>query len=242
MTNLRKMVNMSLPLISVLMPAYNAEKYIKDALNSIVATQYPNLEIIVVNDGSTDNTAEIIENYPFPIRLYHQDNQGIPITRNRTLDLMTGDIFTFLDADDLWTAYKLKVQLPLLHDADVVLGQSRMIINQDSWLSLYLSTGVYHRSVLDVVGKFAEDLPIGEDSDWLYRAWEANLRIIHHNNVVHVYRRHTDNITMDVPAVNRNHLRILKRSLDRRRNSGNPKSGRFNSNFVETLSDEELEK
>ena len=105
---------MSQPLISVLMPAYNAEAYIKEALDSIIATAYPNLEVIVINDGSTDNTAQIVEAYPADIRLYHQENQGIPVTRNRALDLMTGDIFTFLDADDTWTPYKFDVQLPLL--------------------------------------------------------------------------------------------------------------------------------
>jgi glycosyltransferase involved in cell wall biosynthesis len=233
---------MTQPLISVLMPAYNAEQYIHEALDSVIATQYPHLEIIVVNDGSTDNTAEIVENYPFPIRLYHQENKGIPITRNRTLDLMTGDIFTFLDADDLWTAYKFKVQLLLLDDADMVLGQSQLINHHQPFLSALLSSGLYRRSTLDAAGKFAEDLPIGEDTDWMYRVWESKCRVVHHHNVVHWYRIHYSNTTVDRQAVRRNNLHIFKRSLDRRRKAEQISRNLFTSNFVETPSDVDFQK
>jgi glycosyltransferase involved in cell wall biosynthesis len=233
---------MSLPLISVLMPAYNVEKYIKAALDSIIATEYPNLEIIVVNDGSTDNTAEIIENYPFPIRLYHQDNQGIPITRNRTLDLMTGDIFTFLDADDLWTAYKFRVQLPLLDDSDMVIGQSQTLNHHQPYLSFLLSSGLYRRSTLDVAPRFSEDFPIGEDTDWIYRIWESDCCIVHHHNVVHWRRLHDSNTTLDRKAVSKASLHVFKRSLDRRRQANQLNVSLFSSHFVETPSDDEFEK
>jgi glycosyltransferase involved in cell wall biosynthesis len=231
---------MSLPLISVLMPAYNEEKYIGHALDSIISTQYSNLEIIVVNDGSSDKTAEIVEHYPFPIRLYHQENKGISITRNRALELMKGDIFTFLDADDWWLPYKLSIQLPLLDDADIVLGQTRKVIDQMPWVSLLLSSGLYRRSSINTIGNFAEDLVACEDIDWMYRAWEANLRIVHHHNVVHVYRRHESNTTADIDIVHKKNMRLLKLSLERRRKSGSMKRGQFMSNFVETLPDEEF--
>lgn len=231
---------MNYPLISVLMPAYNTELYIKEALNSIMATQYPNLDIIVINDGSTDNTAQIVADYPAPIRLYHQENKGIPITRNRTLSLMKGDIFTFLDADDVWTPYKFDVQLPLLQSADVVLGKSKLYSNKQQWVSMLLSSGLYHRRVLDKVPSFNETLAIGEDSDWIYRIWEAGYHIVHHDNIVHTYRRHDNNITYDQEAVIKVSIRMIKRSLDRRRKLDDLKQGRLLSNFVATQSDAEL--
>jgi glycosyltransferase involved in cell wall biosynthesis len=233
---------MTYPLISVLMPAYNAGKYIKAALDSIIATRYPNLEIIVINDGSTDNTAEVVENYPFPIRLYHQENKGIPITRNRIFDLMTGDIFTFLDADDLWAIYKFKVQLPLLDDADMVFGQSQFINHHQPFASTLLASGLYRRSTVDVVGRFAEDLPIGEDTDWVYRAWEAELRFVLHKNTVHWYRRHPTNTTRNIIATQKVSFQMVKRSLDRRRKTNNWSDKRLIEHMAITPSDEEFMK
>ena len=229
---------MSYPLISVLMPAYNAEQYIKEALDSIFATDYPNLDVIVVNDGSTDDTAKIVEEYPAKIRLYHQENQGIPITRNRTLDLVQGDLFTFLDADDWWLPHKLKVQLPLMDTAEITLGHSRKILDQAPWLSLLLSSGLFQRSIIEKVGYFDLNFPGYEDRDWMYRAWEVDCHIVHHNNVVHVYRRHDNNSTHDIEKVHKHNLKLLKVSLDRRRKMNNPKKGNFTSHFVETPPDE----
>lgn len=232
---------MSKPLISVLIPAYNEEKFITEALDSIVATKYPNLEILVVNDGSSDNTADIVANYPLDIKLYHQENQGIPKTRNRLLDLMTGDIFTFLDADDRWTPYKFDVQLPLLDNAEMVFGKSYWtVLDPEHEVSLLLSAGLYRRSVIAKTGYFDENLPIGEDVDWVYRAREANCKIVNHHNLIHIYRRHGGNITHDDAHVRKVSFKVIQMSIARRRKANLPPLKNLLANYIETPSDEEL--
>jgi glycosyltransferase involved in cell wall biosynthesis len=90
-------------LVSIMMPAYNAAPYIGKAIESVLAQSYTNWELIIVNDGSTDNTAEVAARYTDPrIRLLHQSNAGEAVARNRALDESHGEYVAFLDADDLF--------------------------------------------------------------------------------------------------------------------------------------------
>ena len=99
------------PSLSVIMPAYNCSAYISEALNSILSQGYPNLEIIVVDDGSRDGTAEIAEGYGAPVRVIRQKNGGPAAARNRAAKEATGDFLSFLDGDDLWLPGKLNAQM-----------------------------------------------------------------------------------------------------------------------------------
>lgn len=90
-------------LVSVIVPAYNAEKYIAFCLDSIISQTHKNLEIIVVDDGSTDNTGKICDEYATKdsrIKVIHQENKGLSGARNAALDIMTGDYISFIDSDD----------------------------------------------------------------------------------------------------------------------------------------------
>ena len=88
--------------ICVIIPAYNASQYIDQAINSVVMQTVPITEIIVVDDGSTDNTSEIVKTVAPNVILVKQSNSGPSAARNRGLDLAQGDVVAFLDADDLW--------------------------------------------------------------------------------------------------------------------------------------------
>ena len=91
-------------LVSVIIPAYNIERYISRCLDSIMAQTYNNLEIIVIDDGSKDQTAEILDDYQkrdSRIIVVHKENGGVSSARNNGLDIATGDYISFVDGDDL---------------------------------------------------------------------------------------------------------------------------------------------
>jgi glycosyltransferase involved in cell wall biosynthesis len=90
--------------VSVIIPAYNAQKFIKDTIDSVIAQTYPDWEIIVVNDGSTDGTPDlVIKEADNRIKMIHQSNGGVSSARNNGLKHATGEYVIFLDADDLLT-------------------------------------------------------------------------------------------------------------------------------------------
>ncbi|WP_346937783.1 glycosyltransferase family 2 protein [uncultured Clostridium sp.] len=113
MSNLTKIQ----PLISIIMPAYNCEKYIEDAINSVIAQTYNSWEIIVIDDGSRDNTISIIEdlsNKDYRIRFYkNEKNLGVSETRNKGISFAKGEWIAFLDSDDMWEDSKLEKQILL---------------------------------------------------------------------------------------------------------------------------------
>lgn len=107
---------MSKPLVTVFIAAYNAELYIKSSLESILNQTYENLEILIIDDGSTDRTCEIIKNYNDKrIKLVNNKcNQGLPYTRNKALELFKGEYFATLDADDIAIPYRIEKQVEFL--------------------------------------------------------------------------------------------------------------------------------
>jgi glycosyltransferase involved in cell wall biosynthesis len=102
------------PLVSIIVPAYNAEKYFGAAIESAFAQTYPNIEIIVVNDGSTDGTAEVEERYRNRITYIQQENAGVGAARKNGIDHARGEFITFLDADDLLCENKVERQVQYL--------------------------------------------------------------------------------------------------------------------------------
>ena len=93
------------PLVSVIIPVYNVEPYLKEALDSVLDQSYQNLEIILIDDGSTDRSGKICDDYSETddrIRVIHQENKGLSSARNKGLDLMHGELVAFLDPDDAY--------------------------------------------------------------------------------------------------------------------------------------------
>ncbi len=105
------------PLVSIIVPAFNAKKYIKETIESVLNQTYKNWELIVVDDGSTDETAEIVQSFSDDkIILIKQDNRGVSSARNRGIDKAGGKYITFLDADDVLPPHSLEVRVKYLED------------------------------------------------------------------------------------------------------------------------------
>lgn len=224
---------MAQPLVSVIIAAYNAAGFITDALGSIQSQQHEPLEIIVVDDGSTDATAVTVASFSDTVRYTYQPNAGPPAARNRGLEIAQGEVVCFLDADDMWTADKLRVQLSLLAaepELDIVLGHSRYVrategeggnktleFHPDSWPILSLGAAAIRARAFERIGRFDEQMRYDDDVDWYLRAREAGLAFRIHPEVVKLYRRHSGNATNHRDMDQHFFLKALKQSLDRRR-------------------------
>ena len=122
------------PLVSVFIPLYNCEAFIEETLESLRVQTYKNLEIVVVNDGSTDHSVELVENFPDKrIKLYHNPcNKGIPYTRNRGLEYATGEYFAFLDSDDIAAPDRIEKSVAFLEahpDIHMVCGRYDKLVD-----------------------------------------------------------------------------------------------------------------
>ncbi|MGA2329866.1 MAG: glycosyltransferase family A protein [Bryobacteraceae bacterium] len=226
------------PLISVVVPAYNAAGFLPEAFASVCAQEYQPLEIFVVDDGSTDNTAEVVRSMGLDIRYLRQNNAGPAAARNHALRLASGEFVAFLDADDQWPAGKLELQLarfsrdPAL---EVVCGRIQYLSLEgaeemnlrfegpERTLShINLGCGLFRRSVFDKVGPFDETLRFSEDHDWFLRARELGVNLVILRAVTLLYRLHATNMTRGRKADDFQLTEVFRRSILRRRQAGLP--------------------
>lgn len=106
-----------LGLVSVIMPVYNGKAYIKEAIESVLSQTYQNIELLIINDGSTDNSENIIKQHnDLRIRYFVQENKGVSAARNLGLRYMKGQYFCFLDADDILTNHSLRARLKIFEE------------------------------------------------------------------------------------------------------------------------------
>ncbi len=116
------------PLISVIIPTYNRGWIIKEAIDSVLAQDYVNYELIVVDDGSTDNTHDILNSYQNNFLILRQNNKGVSSARNRGLAAASGHFVAFLDSDDIWLPQKLSQQVDFFHsNPDALICQTEEI-------------------------------------------------------------------------------------------------------------------
>ena len=218
--------------ISVIVPVYNGAATLAEALDSIACQTHPPQEIIVVDDGSTDDTARVAAGFP-QVRYVYQVNRGVAAARNVGLELAQGDVVAYLDADDVWSDGKLAVQMAQLAaqpEAEIVQGRLQMVAAcprvagrlqpeplSPPWQGTYLGAALIRRAAFARVGGFDETLAQCEDLDWFLRAREAGRLALAHPEVVLYYRRHGQNLSLRSPQANQFLLRALKKSLDRRR-------------------------
>ncbi len=217
--------------VSVIVPAHNAAPYLGEAIGSIRAQAYGNLEIVVVDDGSTDATAEIAATEG--VRLRRQPQRGAGAARNAGLALARGDFIAFLDADDLWTEGRLAAQLRAAasqSDVDLVFGQVEHFISPEidaSEAGLYCPPGkqpahlvgclLARASAFQRVGGFREDLRVGEFVDWCARADELGLSTQMLDETVLRRRIHSTNVGVTRRDATTDYAVVLKAALDRRR-------------------------
>ncbi len=221
-------------LVSIIIPAFNAEVVIKGAIESVLAQRYNLLEVIVVDDGSTDDTAAIARAFGPPVSCYSQKNGGAAAARNLGLSLARGEFIGFLDSDDVYVPGRLTLQLKKLQSnpeiAAVIgrLAREQLTSNPgeplafkplppDEHINLSFGVCLFRRSAFDRVGMLEESLRHTEDWDWFMRAREMQLPMLLHDDIILRVRLHWNNLTRDQEA-GRHFLPImLKRSIDRRR-------------------------
>jgi glycosyltransferase involved in cell wall biosynthesis len=222
--------------VSVVIPVLNCEAYLAEAVESVRRQAYPDLELIIVDDGSTDGTARIAQGLADDsLRYVYQDNGGPARARNHGLTLARGDLIGFVDADDLWPPGRLPCQMRVLEQnppVDVVLGRTQLVrhvgAGRDARLEecsppfvlLSPTAALFRRRAFERVGFFDEALRYGEDTDWFMRARESGIPIVVQEDVVLRYRRHEHNMTRGRNMRELRVMDVLKQSLDRRRRHG----------------------
>jgi len=190
------------PRISVVLPTYNRSWSLKEAVDSVLRQDYPEYELIVVDDGSTDHTSQILEGYRGRLSVIRQSNRGVSTARNRGIEAAEGELIAFLDSDDTWLPEKLTAQVAFFrHHPDALICQteetwvrngvrvnpkkrhrkpSGMIFEQSLALCLVSPSAVMmRRKLFDDVGFFDESLPACEDYDmWLRVACRYPVHLI----------------------------------------------------------------
>jgi glycosyltransferase involved in cell wall biosynthesis len=223
-------------LVSCVVPVYNGERYLREALDSIAAQTYRPIEIIVVDDGSTDGSATIAATYQAPIRVHPQQNAGPAAARNRGIRDARGEYLAFLDADDVWHPEKLERQMARFR-ARAELGYSVTHV-QNFWPPEFASeerslqgsrlTGplpgyvapalVIRATALATVGDFSESRPHTSEPEWFMRAAEREVVGELLPDVLVRRRLHDANRSRLRSAHSmEEYLRLVKATLDRKR-------------------------
>lgn len=222
------------PVVSVIIPVFNGERYIQEAIESVMAQQVPSLELIVVDDGSTDSSAAVVERVMPEARCLCQSHAGPGAARNLGTSVAIGRFLAFLDADDTWQPDKLSRQLAAF-DADPALDIVTGLVEQfrspelepavalrlhcpDQPLPGYVfGAALIRREAFDRVGPIATNVTRAEGVDWFARARGLGLRIHELPEVVLNRRLHTTNSSLRNRDSAVDFVRVLKASLDRRR-------------------------
>jgi glycosyltransferase involved in cell wall biosynthesis len=215
------------PLVSVVIPAYNAAAFLEDALASVAAQDYEPLEAIVVDDGSSDGTSEVARSFQPPVTLIAQPHAGIGAARNAGVAAARGEFLAFLDADDLWTPSSLVLRLKALEQraVDLVYGQViefRGNLESPPATALLPGTVLLRASAFHRVGWFRTDLRLGEFIDWSARAREAGLGMDSLAQPVLRRRIHGTNIGIRDRAARTDYVRVVRAALERRRREEKP--------------------
>lgn len=222
------------PLVSTIVPVYNGEKYVADAIQSALAQTYRSQEVIVVDDGSMDSTARIVAEFGNVVRYVHQPNRGTAAARNHGAEIAKGEYIAFLDHDDLWLKEKLACQVAACRSApepDIVFTHLHQFhspeLDSDSrppsycppmpMAGILASTMMVSRVVFFRIGLFDTQWQFGEWPDWYIQAVENGFHIKVLPELL-VYRRlHQTNKGVVQRHLFKEYPKMLKASLDRRR-------------------------
>jgi glycosyltransferase involved in cell wall biosynthesis len=220
------------PLISVIIPVFNGDKYLGEAIESVLSQTDFELEVIIINDGSTDDTAKVAESFGTSVRYSYQMNAGPGAARNLGIALALGDFFAFIDADDLWTPDKMKQQW-MAFEADPYLDMAfghiqqfyspeltqaekdRINIPVEIMPGHHAGTMLIKKESFLRVGLFKKEF--GEFIDWYARATELNLKGIMLPDVLVKRRIHRTNLGISQRDQRSGYVHVLKAALDRRR-------------------------
>ncbi|WP_187264256.1 glycosyltransferase [Pontibacter beigongshangensis] len=223
-----------LPLVSVIVPCYNHGKYLRYAINSIWQQQYPNIEIIVVDDGSIDNTRVVAANLDGVTYVY-QENQGLSAARNLGVKHAKGEFFVFLDADDWLLPKAIEI------NATYLLKDKQLAFVSGAHVKVYVGAGLIKEEKWDIHANHFEQLLqgnyIGMHAAVMYRRWvfqevefDVGLRscedydlylkiarkhpVKHHVQKIAAYRLHDTNMSGNIPRMLASVLLVLDRQQD----------------------------
>ena len=224
------------PEVSVILPTYNRGWIVKEAIDSVLAQDFKDFELIVVDDGSTDNTPQSLDSYNQDLMVIRQRNKGVSAARNRGIAAAGGGLIAFLDSDDLWLPRKLSSQVNFFNsNPEAVINQteetwirngvrvnpktrhhkfSGMIFEQSLALCLVSPSAVMmKRFLFDEVGLFDENLPACEDYDlWLRISWRYPVHLIETPLII---KRggHADQLSR-APGLDKFRIRALKKVIE----------------------------
>jgi glycosyltransferase involved in cell wall biosynthesis len=237
-------------LVTVITPVFNTERYLAEAIESVLEQDYEPVEMIVVDDGSTDGSADVAARYD-EVTLIRQENQGQAVARNVAIEAGSGEFVTPLDADDLMAPGRLSRQVGFLTanpGVAAIIGRQRVILEEGApptpWMSdprtaldlegadeeqlraeglLPFSppmTMTIRREMFDLVGLFDPTFPVGEDIDFLFRLEQTGFHLERSDELA-IYRRvHGANLSYDEAGVRKSVARSFKHRLDRLRAAG----------------------
>ena len=226
-----------MPTVSVIMPAYNGERTILETIVSLQQQTFSDFELIVINDGSTDRTLEILSSIKEPrMKIFSYENGGLTVARNRGLAHVTGEFVAFLDQDDLWTSDKLELQLAALQnnpEAGVAYSWTSFMGENKEWfysgnhvtfegnvyaellIDNFLDNGsnpLICRQAIESVGKF--DPIVGPCDDWDY--WlrlAAQWPFVLVPKEQNFYRQSSTSLTSKVEVINDASLLVLEKAF-----------------------------
>jgi glycosyltransferase involved in cell wall biosynthesis len=208
--------------VSVIIPAYNGDRYIAQAIDSILGQTYKNFEIIVVNDGSTDNTAQILQPYLDQVRFIDQENQGVAVARNRGIQAARGELIAFLDQDDWFLPNKLAAQVTVLEEQSSlsIVSSGWQIVDEHSsklsaiqpwygipalnlenwiiWKPVFLGAMMFRRAVLETVAGFNSEFQQTSDVDLVLRLAAMGCEACWVQQETVCYRQHQNNASRNV--------------------------------------------
>ncbi len=220
--------------VSAIIPCHDGELYVADAIRSVLGQNYDPLEIIVVDDGSTDRSAEAVAAFGDAVRCVRQPHGGASLARNRGVELATGQVVAFLDADDLWPDDVLPRLIAVLEgdpSVGMVVGHVQQFVSPELPDAVRLAfrfapdpvparlfgSVFVRRSEFDRVGPFSPRLASGELMDWVMRAEELGVKSVTVPDVVLKRRLHRVNHGIVRRHTRLDYVRVVKAALDRRR-------------------------
>ncbi len=219
-------------LVSIIIPVYNGEDFLPNALASVFEQDYRPIEVIVMDDGSTDSTARIARKWP-GVRYFHQVNQGHGAAKNAGIEQSRGEFLAFLDADDWWAPGKLSLQAHYLRtnpQVGYVVSYMKMILESGTPIPAGLKPELLHqpapsflpsalmvrRTTLSTVGLFDPSYKVGNDSDWFFRAQDLGIQRMVLRDVLLYRRLHAKNDSNQALALWNDMFRLIRASIHRK--------------------------
>jgi glycosyltransferase involved in cell wall biosynthesis len=210
--------------ISLIIPSYNQAGFVGEAVQSALAQSHPPAEIVVVDDGSTDEIATQLAHFDGRVKLHRQPNRGPAAARNAGLAMIGSELIAFLDADDLWPRHSLAARLNVLDrtGADLVFGavanlDMRTRREEPPMPARMAGAMLVRRQAFERVGLFDERLRSAELIDWIDRSSTAGCAMAFADETVLLRRIHGANMMLTVPDTEADRFAVLRRIVGAKR-------------------------